>query len=206
MCSLFFGARCGDPADECKYKTREEVKLPDQVLDMFYFKKGCYWILKNELTSETDSIWVRKEPILEILSSNIGSGVYCIGASSISTGYNYLDSAKVKTFSFNMQKNPSLAVAPGQMQIENCVSYIQYDITKEVFFFQLESNCVLGDRKPPYGTLLKDLTINQINYNRVLRIANFGYKYDTLFWAEKVGCVQAYKNGIRYSLIRKNIN
>jgi len=37
---------------------KNPIKIPQRVVDYFYFKEGTYWIYENETTHEVDSQWV----------------------------------------------------------------------------------------------------------------------------------------------------
>ena len=37
---------------------KNPIKIPQRVVDYFYFKEGTYWIYENETTQELDSQWV----------------------------------------------------------------------------------------------------------------------------------------------------
>ena len=39
---------------------KNPIKIPQRVVDYFYFKEGTYWIYENETTHEVDSQWVYK--------------------------------------------------------------------------------------------------------------------------------------------------
>jgi hypothetical protein len=39
---------------------KNPIKIPQRVVDYFYFKEGTYWVYENETTHEVDSQWVYK--------------------------------------------------------------------------------------------------------------------------------------------------
>lgn len=210
---------CREP--DCPEGSEDQARLPESFTNFFNFKKGSYWVLQNEKNGRLDSIWVNTGAIFRTFGTFIGNnpGTQCPLTTEFYNGFGVSDTfmQNYNRLGFTIEGNKvkeglSLHIQTSLRKIVN--DSVITDMKDKLFrkILWKEDQTEYDGKydktflnKKSYMTFRHNQIISGKKYNRIFQVTPLAL-YDTLFFAEKVGIVKAYRLDTAYQLIRFHLN